>query len=111
MNQIPDETAIPHNLAAVRTRIAAAAARAHRAASEVVLVAVSKTFGPALVRTAALAGQRVFGENRVQEAESKFAVLTDLDLEWHLIGHLQSNKAKKAAGFCSWIESVDSVAH
>jgi pyridoxal phosphate enzyme (YggS family) len=56
-----------------------------------------------------VAGQRVFGENRVQEAAGKIEALADLDLEWHLIGHLQSNKAKKAAATFAWIESIDSV--
>jgi pyridoxal phosphate enzyme (YggS family) len=59
------------------------------------------------VRAAAAAGQRVFGENRVQEAVAKIDALGDLDVDWHLIGHLQTNKARKAASVCAWIESVD----
>ena len=61
------------------------------------------------VRAAAAAGQRAFGENRVQEGLPKIEALSDLPLEWHLIGHLQSNKAKRAAGSFAWIQSVDSV--
>jgi PLP dependent protein len=101
--------AIATNLDAVRRRIAAAAERAGRSPSDVELVAVSKTFGPDLVRDAALAGQRHFGENRVQEGLAKIEQLADLNVDWHLIGHLQSNKARKAAGAFAWIESVDSV--
>jgi pyridoxal phosphate enzyme (YggS family) len=97
------------NLSLVRRRIQAAAHRANRSPSDITLVAVSKTFGPALVRAAAACGQRVFGENRLQEAAGKIEALADLELEWHLIGHLQSNKAKKAASSFSWIESVDSL--
>jgi pyridoxal phosphate enzyme (YggS family) len=96
-------------LAAVRQRIAAAAARSSRDPAAVRLVAVSKTFGPDDVRSAAAAGQHDFGENRVQEGLEKIAALADLGLEWHLIGHLQSNKARKAAAAFAWIHSVDSL--
>ena len=61
------------------------------------------------MRAAATAGQRSFGENRVQEALPKIDALADLDLEWHLIGHLQSNKARRAAASFAWIESIDSL--
>jgi pyridoxal phosphate enzyme (YggS family) len=104
-----DAGAIAHNLAVVRDRVAAAAARAGRDAASIQLVAVSKTFSAAAVRAAAAAGQRSFGENRVQEGLDKISALADLTLDWHLIGHLQSNKAKKAAAPFAWIESVDSV--
>ena len=100
---------VARNLAEVRARIAAAAARAGREASDVTLVAVSKTFGPELVRAAWVAGQRDFGENKVQEALQKIAATADIQARWHLIGHLQSNKAKKAAGPFACIHSVDSV--
>ena len=100
---------IASNLQALRRRIVAAAERAHRPASDVTLVAVSKTFPVESVREAVEAGQRVFGENRVQEGLEKVEALKALDLEWHLIGHLQSNKAKKAAAAFAWIESVDSI--
>jgi pyridoxal phosphate enzyme (YggS family) len=98
------------NLAAVGARLRAAAHRARRDPNEITLVAVSKTFSADHVRAAVRAGQYVFGENRVQEAASKIAELSDLPLTWHLIGHLQSNKARKAAADFQWIESVDSLA-
>jgi len=87
--------------------MAAAAAKARREPESIRLVAVSKTFPAALVREAATAGQRDFGENRVQEGLEKIDALADLSLEWHLIGHLQSNKAKRAAAAFAWIHSVD----
>lgn len=96
-------------LAALRSRIAWAAERSGRSAGDVRVVAVSKTFGPDRVREAAAAGQRDFGENKVQEALQKIAETADLRLEWHLVGHLQSNKARKAAAAFHWIHSVDSL--
>jgi len=96
------------NLAAVRPRIADAAARAGRRSDDIHLIAVSKTFGPEFVREAAAAGQRQFGENRVQEALDKVSAVADDRLEWHLIGHLQSNKARKAVAAFQWIHSIDS---
>jgi len=106
---LPTAADIASNLDAVRRRIAAAATRAGRDASSVTLLAVSKTFEAPVVRLAADAGQRQFGENRVQEGLEKSAALADLNLEWHLIGHLQSNKARKAAGTFAWIHSIDSL--
>ena len=101
---------IPENLASVRSRIAAAARRAGRNPDEVTLVAVSKTFDADHVRAAWAAGQRDFGENKVQEAEQKIAATRDLDgARWHLIGHLQSNKARKAAAPFAVIQSIDSL--
>ncbi len=100
---------IAEHLEAVRRRIIAAAQRAGRSPSDITLIAVSKTVGPDRVRAAAAAGQLSFGENRVQEGLSKVEALPDLPLEWHLIGHLQSNKAKRAAGSFAWIQSVDSI--
>ena len=97
------------NLAAIRERIAAAAAAAGRPPDDVRLLAVSKTFSADHVRAAHAAGQRDFGENKVQEALQKIAETADLDIRWHLIGHLQSNKAKKAAPAFAAIHSVDSV--
>ena len=93
-------------------RISAAARRAGRAPEEVRLVAVSKTHPAALVRAAAAAGLLDFGENRVQEAEAKAAELGDgaRELRWHLIGHLQPNKARRAARLFDLIHSVDSAA-
>jgi pyridoxal phosphate enzyme (YggS family) len=106
---MPQDADIAIRLDRVRRRIDAAAQRAGRSPASITLVAVSKTFGPDAVRAAAAAGQRVFGENRVQEAVAKIDALRDLDLDWHLIGYLQTNKAKKAAAACAWIESVDRV--
>jgi pyridoxal phosphate enzyme (YggS family) len=101
---------IADNLAHVRSRIDAAARRAGRNPAEITLVAVSKTFDADHVRAAWVAGQRDFGENKVQEAERKIAATTALaGARWHLIGHLQSNKARKAAGPFAMIHSVDSV--
>jgi pyridoxal phosphate enzyme (YggS family) len=104
---MPHDADIASRLQRVRRRIDAAARRAGRSPASITLVAVSKTFGPDAVRAAAAAGQRVFGENRVQEAVAKIDALGDLDVDWHLIGHLQTNKARKAASVCAWIESVD----
>ena len=75
---------------------------------DVVLIAVTKTQSVAVIREAAAAGLSVVGENRVQEAVEKAAQLTDLSLEWHLIGHLQTNKVKQAVALFSLIHSVDS---
>ena len=103
------DTDIARNLAEVRGRIDDAARRAGRSPTEIKLVAVSKTFPADAVRAAAAAGQRSFGENRVQEGLQKIDAIPDLDLEWHLLGHLQSNKAQRAAAAFSWVESLDSI--
>lgn len=100
---------IAANLADVRARIHRAALAARRPPSSVRLIAVSKTFPAEAVRAAVAAGQRDFGENRVQEALAKMDALTDTEAVWHLIGHLQSNKAKKAAARFRTIHSVDSL--
>lgn len=101
---------IADNLAAVRSRIAEAARRAGRDPATITLIAVSKTFDAGHVRAAWEAGQRDFGENKVQEGERKIAETPDLaGLRWHLIGHVQSNKAKKAAAAFSTIHTVDSL--
>ena len=89
--------------------MAAAARSAGRDPSSVQLIAVSKTFPLDLVRAAYAAGQRDFGENRVQEAFEKVQASPDLRIRWHLIGHLQSNKARKAAAAFAMIQSVDSI--
>ena len=99
---------IAENLESVQARIAAACARAGRAPDAVRLLAVSITYGPDAVRAAAAAGQRLFGENRVQEAAAKIPECPG-NLEWHLIGHLQSNKAALAARLFDWVHSVDSA--
>jgi pyridoxal phosphate enzyme (YggS family) len=99
---------IAQNLAAVHGRIGRAAERARRDPSAVTLVAVTKTFPVERVRLAYEAGVRDFGENRVQEGVAKVASLDRPDAIWHLIGHLQTNKAKPAAGAFRMIHSVDS---
>jgi pyridoxal phosphate enzyme (YggS family) len=101
---------IVENIARIRERIAAAARRAGRNPVEITLMGVSKTFPVELVREAYTAGIRVFGENRVQEFAGKADALRDLgDAQWNLIGHLQSNKAAKAAELFSAIDSLDSA--
>jgi pyridoxal phosphate enzyme (YggS family) len=100
---------IPQRLARIRERIANAAGRAGRSPESVRLIAVSKTHPIEAVRAAAEAGQRDFGENKVQEALQKIAQSTDNRLKWHLIGHLQTNKARKAAGAADAIHAIDSV--
>ncbi|HMV50645.1 MAG TPA: YggS family pyridoxal phosphate-dependent enzyme [Blastocatellia bacterium] len=99
-------------LETINQRIAAACQRAGRDFSEVTLVAVSKTVAPPLIRQAIEAGVRVLGENRVQEAATKIPELEDLaarhNVAWHLIGHLQSNKARRAVELFSVVQSVDS---
>jgi PLP dependent protein len=108
---MPQQTSsIASNLAGIRERIARAAERAGRLADEIILVAVSKTFPAEAICAAYEVGLREFGENRVQEFEAKHPKLTDLDATWHLIGHLQSNKAKRAAQLFSRVDSVDSLA-
>ena len=103
------DDAIQAAISAVLARIADAARGAGRDASGVTLVAVSKTFGADAVQAALDAGQRVFGENRVQEAAAKFPALkaSHPDLELHLIGPLQTNKAREAVALFDVIESVD----
>ncbi|MEN6627998.1 MAG: YggS family pyridoxal phosphate-dependent enzyme [Candidatus Sumerlaeia bacterium] len=99
---------IAASLAAVRARIEAAAARAGRDPREVTLVAISKTNPAEAVREAMAAGQLVFGENRIQEALPKIEAVGGA-ARWHLVGHLQSNKARQAVGRFELIHSVDSV--
>jgi len=101
---------IPENLAAVRQRLSIAARRAGRSPEEIALMAVTKTVEPARIRAAYEAGLRVFGENRVQEFAGKAGALADLaDAEWHMIGHLQTNKAAKAAELFAAVDSIDSL--
>ena len=98
------------NIAEVQQRIETASRRAGRQAQEIVLMAVSKTHPAELIRAAYAGGIRVFGENRVQEFANKADALRDLeDAEWHMIGHLQSNKAANAAELFAAIDSVDSL--
>ena len=104
-----DSAALRARLATVRDRIARAAGRAGRDPSSIRLVAISKTFSIEHVRAAADAGQVDFGENKVQEALQKIADTSELSLRWHLVGHLQSNKARKAAASFDVIHSVDAA--
>ncbi len=100
---------IAQNLEAIHERIARAARRAGRAPDEVQLMAVSKTFSPEAIREAYAAGQRLFAENRVQEFTAKAGALSDLEITWHFIGHLQSNKAAKAVELFEAVDSLDSL--
>ena len=101
---------IAENIARVREQIVNAARRAKREPSDVSLMAVTKTVSPERIREAYEAGVRLFGENRVQEFEGKSAALSDLNgAEWHMIGHLQSNKSRLAAETFRAVDSVDSL--
>jgi len=103
------EPTVAARLEHIRTRITAAAQSAGRDPSSIRLIAVSKTFPIDAIREAYAAGQRDFGENRVQEALQKIGAGADLEIRWHLLGHLQTNKARKAAPVFSAIHSIDSV--
>jgi len=103
------EPSIAIRLAEVRSRIVAAATSAGRDPSSVRLIAVSKTFPIDAVREAFAAGQCDFGENKVQEGLQKFTRSADLPIRWHLLGHLQTNKARKAVTSFAMIQSVDSL--
>jgi pyridoxal phosphate enzyme (YggS family) len=100
---------IADRLTEVRSRIAAAARSAGREPSSIRLIAVSKTVPLSLIREAWAAGQRDFGENRVQEGLQKINTSADLEIRWHLLGHLQTNKARKAGAAFATIQAVDSV--
>jgi len=100
--------AIAENVARVHERIDAACRRANRRTEEVRLIAISKTFPAEAIRAACEAGLRDFGENRVQEAATKRPALSDLPIIWHLVGRLQSNKAKPAREMFHWVHSIDS---
>jgi pyridoxal phosphate enzyme (YggS family) len=102
-------TSLSDRLTAVRSRIDAAARSAGRDPSSIRLIAVSKTHPVELVREAYAAGQRDFGENRVQEGLQKIHTSADLEIRWHLLGHLQTNKARKAAQAFAAIQSIDSL--
>lgn len=101
---------IAENIVRVRNQIEASARRAGRSPNSVTLMAVSKTFPASSIEEAYAAGARVFGENRVQEFSGKFTNVKDLaNAQFHLIGHLQSNKASKAAELFHAVDSVDSL--
>ena len=100
-------TTIAERLLAVRSRVAAAAQAVGRSTDDVQLMAVSKTWPAEAVREAAEAGQRVFGENYVQEGVDKVEALRGMGLEWHFIGPLQSNKTRPVANAFDWVHSID----
>jgi PLP dependent protein len=101
---------IVQNIAPVRDRIASAAHKSGRRPEDIALVAVSKTHPSDAIRAAFDAGLRHFGENRVQEWEGKYAALQDLTATWHLVGHLQSNKAARAVKIFHTVDSIDDFA-
>jgi PLP dependent protein len=105
-----DRQQIASNVRQVQERIAAAARKVGRKAEEITLIGVSKTQPAEATRAAYEAGLRHFGENRVQEWEGKRGALSDLQATWHLVGHLQSNKAARAAGLFHSVDSVDDFA-
>jgi pyridoxal phosphate enzyme (YggS family) len=100
---------IAENISLLRSRINGAALRAHRNPEEIILMGVTKTVPPQQIREAYDAGLRIFGENRVQEFATKAEALRDLHAEWHMIGHLQTNKAAKSAELFAHVDSVDSL--
>ena len=100
-------TTISDNLQQVRNRISKACTDVGRSIDSVNLLAVSKTFGPEAVRAAHAAGQLAFGENYIQEGVEKILALSDLRLEWHCIGPIQSNKTRLVASHFDWVQSVD----
>ena len=99
---------IKSNLVAIQNQIAASCVKAGRNPSDVKLIAVSKLHPAEAIREAHAAGHLIFGENRVQETAQKIPTLSDLPLEWHFIGHLQTNKIKKVLPLVSMIHTVDS---
>ena len=103
----PIMTTIADKLQTVRDRIAQACASAGRAPDEVSLLAVSKTYGPEVIREVHAAGQIAFGENYIQEGVEKIALLRDLALEWHCIGPIQSNKSRLVATHFHWAQTID----
>jgi PLP dependent protein len=104
------QPAIQENLLRVKEQIADAAKRVGRSAEEITLIGVSKTHPAEVIRQAFDAGLRHFGENRVQEWEGKRGRVANLEAQWHLIGHLQSNKAAKAANLFHSIDTIDDFA-
>ncbi|MHA6204284.1 YggS family pyridoxal phosphate-dependent enzyme [Dyella soli] len=108
MNSVPDDYShLAANWAAVRERVDAACHAVGRDPSEVSILPVSKTFGPEAVRAAMSLGMKRFGENKVQEIRSKAEALAGCDIEWVVIGHLQTNKARDVARLASEVQSLD----
>ena len=110
MEQVVDQVQIRAGILRVRERIAVAARKAGRSSEEITLIGISKTQPAEAIRAAYEGGLRHFGENRVQEWEGKRGGLGDLQASWHLVGHLQSNKAGRAAGLFHSVDSVDDFA-
>jgi hypothetical protein len=104
-----DPQRVAANLESVRRRMAEAARRSGRTAEAVRLVAVTKTVGPETIRVLTAAGHRDIGENRAQQIRDRAAELADLDVRWHMIGHLQRNKVKYVVPRCAMIHSLDSA--
>jgi PLP dependent protein len=100
---------VAENLAAVRARIAESAGRVGRNPAEITVVAVTKTIAVERIREAMAAGLRLFGENRVQEAVAKIDEIGTTEAQWHLIGHLQSNKVRFVEGRFAMVQSIDSL--
>jgi len=100
-------TTIRNNLQRVHERIVTACAQAQRPVTDVTLLAVSKTFGPDAVREAHAAGQLAFGENYIQEAVEKIALLRELPLQWHCLGPVQSNKTRLVATHFDWVHTIE----
>ena len=100
---------IRDNLEAVRNRMRVAARQSGRPIDDICLIAISKYMPPEYVHSAMSAGQHCFGENTVQEALTKQALIDDPDNEWHFVGHLQSNKAKLIPGNFDWLHTLDSI--
>jgi len=109
MTQTPEAVPLVERLGLVRARISDAARRSSRSPEDVTLVAVSKTHPVEAIQAALLAGVTDFGENRVQEAETKIPVIDGKMAKWHLIGHLQSNKTRRAVELFDVIHSLDSA--
>jgi pyridoxal phosphate enzyme (YggS family) len=108
-NVDPAQEALTARLTAVRARIAAAAQRSGRAPEEVKLIAISKTHPASVIKTLIELGTTDVGENRVQEAEEKIAEIGRHSVRWHLVGHLQANKARRAVNLFDVIHSLDSL--
>ncbi len=109
MLQQQQQAQIAHNIAVIRERMAGAARRANRSVDDVTLIAVTKTHTAEVVSAALAAGVSDCGENRLQEADAKIAALRARPVRWHLIGHLQRNKAKRAVALFDLVHSLDSV--
>lgn len=104
-----EDHSIAARLAIIKSRISAAAVRANRAPDAVNLLPVSKTFGETVIREAVAAGVHRLGENKTQEIRSKFQPLADCNIDWVMIGHLQTNKAKDVASMAAEIQSLDRI--